>query len=236
MRFLLTRPEQDSEALKNRLTALDHDVVISPLMEITPLEHTKIGCNGYQALVFTSRNAVKVFTDLYGAPNILVLTVGDKTADAAKNAGFNAVKSAGGNVEKLASLIIGILSPKNGPLLYPSAKHVSKDLGDLIAKDNFYVNQIEIYEAVAKKTFSEDIIEALKSGSIDTIPFYSSRSALIFIEAIKNAGLSDRLKEITALTISHDVAETVSQERWKNILIADQPNENSLLELIKGRE
>ncbi|MCC3861870.1 uroporphyrinogen-III synthase [Pseudemcibacter aquimaris] len=232
MRFLLTRTERDSNALKNKLAKYGHDAVISPLMEIKPLDHPKIHLDGYQALIFTSRNAVKIFTEQYGAPNILVLTVGDKTAECAKQAGFNAVKSANGDVEKLASDIIMLLNPKNGPLLYLSAQHVSKDLGQLLEKDNFYVNEIKVYEAVSKNTLSDKALNDIKSGAIDYIPFYSSRSALIFIETIKKAGLTDNLNGISALCMSSDIAKSISSVSWNDILIADQPDEEALLRLI----
>ena len=37
MRLIVTRPQEDADALKTRLEALGHKVILSPLLEILPL-------------------------------------------------------------------------------------------------------------------------------------------------------------------------------------------------------
>ena len=59
------------------------------------------------SLVFTSANGVAAFAALTPDRALPVFTVGDATAEAARAAGFAAVRSAGGDIGMLAALLRG---------------------------------------------------------------------------------------------------------------------------------
>jgi len=82
---------------------------------------------GIAALAFTSRNGVAAFAALSDDRSLPVFTVGDATAEAARTAGFAAVRSAAGALEDLARLLA---EAAPGLVLAPGALEPSGDLPD----------------------------------------------------------------------------------------------------------
>ena len=232
MRFLLIRPIEESNALANTLINMGHKAIIDPVLTITPEAHTNIALSPYQALIFTSAAAVKIFQQKYGAVNLKVFTVGQKTALEAKKHGFKEVLNADGDVKKLAKLIKTTLDPHQGPLLYLSADHIAKDINHLLHKDGYQIERAIIYRAEAKTELNEQSKNALKSNKIDYIPFYSARSALIFKEMVVKSNIVDTLNHVTALNLSLNVERQVSDLPWKKVITASHPKERELFNLI----
>ena len=59
MRFLLTRPREDSEKLARNLTRLGHSSLIDPLITIEPCGPGKINLSLYEAVLLTSANGAR---------------------------------------------------------------------------------------------------------------------------------------------------------------------------------
>ena len=59
MRIAVTRPEEDAGALKARLEAMGHQVVMAPLMTIRPRAGVIIPDLPWQAVAVTSANGIR---------------------------------------------------------------------------------------------------------------------------------------------------------------------------------
>ncbi len=232
MRFLLTRPLIDSESTAGQLRHQDHIVHIHPLMFIASQETKPIDFSGYQALIFTSPNAIRAYDYPRTAKTIMVFAVGDKTAKTAQDAGFKDIISAAGNVEKLSETIKSTIDPKDGRLLYLSGSDVAGSIDEDLGRAQFHVDVRIIYKAKAAENADQEMLLLLKQGQIDYIPFYSPRSALIFKELIKKAGMEETLEGVTALCMSPATEAVVTPLRWKRILTAKSPNQSALFKLI----
>ena len=75
-----------------------------------------------------------------------VFAVGDATAEAARAAGFDRVQSAGGDLSRLAALLLA-QGPGIGPLLVPGAREPAGDLSALI-RDRLDARALPAYEPV----------------------------------------------------------------------------------------
>ncbi|MDG1707385.1 MAG: uroporphyrinogen-III synthase [Emcibacteraceae bacterium] len=232
MRFLLTRPKPECEALGQKLSAMEHNVVIDPLMTVKNIPLLECDINQYQALVFTSVNGLRNFHQQFGAVSKPLFVVGNKTYNMAKFLGFTDISSADGDAKKLATLLKSTLSSKDGAFLYLSAKHVSQDLDELLSDSPLDVDRQVIYDIVPATTLSKESIVALENKAIDYIPFYSERSALIFMEMINKHNLQHYLLSITALCLSKRVADALNQTDWRDIKTAENPRESDLFNLI----
>jgi uroporphyrinogen-III synthase len=232
MRFLIIRPIDESAALAKKLESAGHQTVINPVLTIQSEAHNTIDFSPYQALIFTSVAAIKVFSQTYVVPNLRTYTVGQKSAQEAKQHGFNDIISADGDVSKLAQLITSNANTTAGPLLYLSAVDVAKDLNKLLEKQNFQIDRVILYRALAVVELKEATLLALKKHKIDYIPFYSSRSALIFKEIIKKSNMLQSLNHVTALCLSAKIENTVVDLPWKNLMTAQKPEEGELFNLI----
>lgn len=232
MRFLLIRPIEESFLLAKKLEEQGHFSITSPVLKIEEELPKSIDLSPYQALIFTSAIAVRIYEEHYGVSKLPIYAVGKKTAACAASLGFTNIHYGAGDVNKLAQLINSQANPSEGPLLYLSAADIAQDLKELLKNDHFQLKRTILYRATEKTTFEERAINALLAGKIDYIPFYSSRSALIFKEIIKNKNLVDYLNNVIALCLSINIENKVCDLPWNKIITANKPNEEELFNLI----
>ncbi|MFN3400093.1 MAG: uroporphyrinogen-III synthase, partial [Ferrovibrio sp.] len=109
MRLLLTRPEAESQSLRDRLQALGHAVDTAPMLAIRQKHDTgdelRAALAGVTALLFTSANGVRAFADVAPQRDLMVYAVGPASALAAQAAGVSRVEAAGGDVDLLAQQV-----------------------------------------------------------------------------------------------------------------------------------
>ena len=233
MRLLLTRPEPDAQRTAAALRAQGHDVIFAPLLRIEPAAEAQIGAGPWAAILITSANAAHVVvkharvTALRALP---VFAVGRRSADAMATAGFADVTSADGNVSDLAQLVATRLRPP-APLLYLAGEDRSGDLaGDLRAR-GFAVETIIVYRAIAATGLPPAAALAL-AGGIDGVLHFSRRSAEVFIDAARAAGVLESALRAAHFCLSAPIAEPLVQAGAANIRVAERPNEAVLLALI----
>ena len=86
-----------------------HEGVVSPLLIIEQIEDVALDLDGAQALIVTSRNALRVLAKhpaLDAARGLPLFAVGEATARAARALGFATVIEGPGNGAGLAELIV----------------------------------------------------------------------------------------------------------------------------------
>lgn len=232
MHFLLTRPEEDNQKLANILVRLNHKVSCEPLLNIIYYENETIKLHDFQAVLFTSANGVRALSKNGQDRNIPCYTVGDATAAEAKQAGFKTITSAAGNIHNLAEIIIKSRDPKNGPLLHISGKDMAGDLGGVLRNSGFSVTQHQLYKAVKTPHLSQKTKDMITAREITHIPFYSPRTAKIFSDLIQSENLSPHLTKMTAVCLSSAVSDMINSLSWHKIVIAKQPNQFNLFNMI----
>ncbi len=232
MYFLLTRPEEDSRAIAQTLTRLGHQVHCAPLLHMDYYDRPEIVLADFQVLLFTSANGVRAFIRISQSRNIPCYTVGDATAAEATKAGFHTVISAGGDVSKLAALVITKLSPDAGRLLHISGKDTAGNLAGQLEKAGFQITSQQLYQATKSSGLSPAAIDLIKSGRISHMPFFSPRTARAFVTLAKAAKIQPSLTKISALCLSSAVSDVISCLNWQNILTAEHPDQSHLFKLI----
>lgn len=233
MNLLLTRPINESEALAEQLRKQNFNVYIDPLMNVKFLPIEPDNFSKYQAIILSSGNAVKAIDNINIENNFPIFTVGNRTANLVKMTGKTNVISADGDENILSELIINELVPDNGPLLYLCGVHITGKLSEILIKKGFQVISLEVYRMDAALDLSDKSKNLLNSGSIDFIPFYSARSAIIFKRLISKAGMDNTLATITALCLSTAIKKELASLNWKEIMIAKRPTQSDLFKLIK---
>ncbi|MBL4803142.1 MAG: uroporphyrinogen-III synthase [Emcibacter sp.] len=232
MNFLLTRPEEDIKKLAIRLKVLGHGVTCEPLLTIKYLPPQETDLAKFQALLFTSANGVRAFARHNSSRHMTCFAVGDATAATTKAAGFTTIFTAGGDVDRLAALVVRTLEDKTKALLHVSGTDIAGNLSALLEKSGFQVTRLKLYTAVKATGFSSATQDALRAGHITHIPFYSPRTAQSFMDIIQQHNLSGPLSKITALCLSSAVSNVIKSPIWGSILTAAHPDQDSLFTLI----
>ncbi|MFN7112196.1 MAG: uroporphyrinogen-III synthase [Brevundimonas sp.] len=130
-RVWITRAEPGASRTAARLRDMGFTPLIQPLLAVEALTPLVPDLDRFAALAFTSRNGVAAFAALTPRRDRPVFAVGDATAQAAREAGFVAVRSASGDLTALARQIAAELS--DAALLAPQAETPAGDLAAALA-------------------------------------------------------------------------------------------------------
>jgi uroporphyrinogen-III synthase len=231
MRILITRPIDDARPLADALEERGIEVLIEPLLEIRHLEDAEIVLQGVQALLFTSANGVRAFAALSPRRDLKAFTVGDGSAEAARQAGFTQVESAKGDVEALAALAVDRLKAEDGILFHAAGTVTAGDLKARLEGLGYQVRRAQLYEAKIAGALSPETLMNLNLGGIDAVLLFSPRTASTFADLWRAAG-SPSLARIQALCLSAAVAREIGNLGWAGVEIADRPDLPSMLALV----
>lgn len=158
----VTRTLPDASETGVRLRKLGYTPVIAPLLRVEPLP-TKINLAEAPRLIFTSRNAVRLFEPTAQAKTLPVFTVGDRTAEAARAAGYRHVQSAAGDVEALAKLIRSLpASMRHGAWLHLGAREPAGDLRGLVEGFGIALQHVALYRTAP--TPADDVADCLRAS------------------------------------------------------------------------
>lgn len=232
MRVLLTRPYEDSLRTAVILKQRGIDSIIEPLF--SPVDHQRVftDLDRYQALIFTSRHAVRFFAEHNRFPECDVYCVGDETAAFATGLGAMSVFSANGNAGDLAALIKTSCNPEHGPLLRLKCKMPVDLLSDQLLGAGFTVEQAIIYTPFELLMLSNDNWDIIKDGPLDGVLFYSPGNAASFGRLMKQFSLTKACRRLTAWCISEATATALPKSLFGTIKIAPKPTQDSLLSLL----
>jgi len=235
VRVLLTRPERDAQRTAAALRAHGHEPILAPLLHIEILSDAELGRGPWAAILVTSANAVRAIAEhrrraaLQAVP---VYAVGQRSAQAMREAGFADVTSADGDVNDLANLVAARLKPAT-PLLYLAGEKRSGDLAGTLRGRDFMVQTVLVYRVIAAEKLPRQASDALTAG-IDAVLHFSRRSAEAYVSAAREAGvLNDALAKPIHLCLSGRIAQPLTGAGAARICIAARPDEAALLELLE---
>lgn len=203
------------------------DPLVAPLIDIRPLPTDLPDLSAFDGLIFTSRNGVAAFADLGPPPkafDLPVFTVGEATAEAARQAGFAPVRSADGDVQALADLIRAQVIQVEAPrarLLHPGALQPAGDLGGALT-DVSQVVSLPVYEAMAS--------DESPPADFDVVLIHSPRAARELAARLPLHQAAGRL----AVAISTAAAAPLASHDFTAVAIAETPDETGLFDALKA--
>jgi len=230
MRVVVTRPQTDSERTAVALEALGHEVLVAPLMRIEPVAVDLAGT--WSAIVITSANALQaVPATADGVKTLPVFAVGDRSAEAARRAGFSEVSSANGDIKDLVRLVAARAVGAKAPLLYLAGEDRAGDLVAQLAAHGIDAEMKVVYRTVAE-AFPPVLAAALESGDVDAVLHFSRRSAELFVEGARASGVAGSAEDVRHLCLSAQVAEPLAGA--SRVTVAARPEEVALIALLRA--
>jgi len=233
MKLLITRPEQASRILSEKLVSDGHEVLCSALLEIVFRDLENLDLQNVQAFVVTSANGLTALVKLTENRDLPLFAVGDKTAKAAKYAGFKTVHSANGDVAALGELIEKKAAPAAGVLVHAGGARLAGDLEKQVLGAGFSYRREILYDANEAETFPETTRAELIAGSLEGILLFSPHTAKVFKRIVDAEGLNTHIEKLDAWCLSSNVAREIDGMGFRRVLIAKRPTEDALLDLIE---
>jgi len=227
MRVVVTRPQADGERTAAALEALGHEVLVAPLMRIEPVAANLAGT--WSAVVITSANALQAIPAT-ADKTLPIFAVGDRSADAARRAGFAEVSSSNGDIKDLVRLVAARAVPATVPLLYLAGEDRAGDLIAQLAAHGIDAEMKVVYRTVAQP-FPPVLVAALESGDVDAVLHFSRRSAELFVEGVRASGVTGPAEDVRHLCLSSQVAEPLVGAT--GIAVAARPEEAALIALLR---
>lgn len=220
-RILITRPAPGAAEFAEALQSAHGgtlDVILSPVLRIVPTGDVPALVD-VAALAFTSRNGVRAFAERSAVRGIPCFTVGDATARAAQEAGFE-TRSARGDMDDLVALLAA--EPPGGPVLHLRGAHVTGDLVAKLATHGIAAQQAVIYDQRAEGL--SDAAQAALTGTTPVIlPLFSARSARLVFDHVRPTC------PLIPVAISDAVADALPEALTRMVLIAEAPDAEAML-------
>ncbi len=180
MNILITRPLIDCEDLMGKFFSLGHKIIHVPTLKILPVINQPLDLKSYDALIFTSANAVRNLKTINADRNKLCFCVGSITEKIARKAGYQNTLSAGGTVNALKNIIINSnFINENSKIAYFCGEFISYDLDNELKKEGINVEKIINYTSEKITDLNSENKKILKNHPPDIIFVYSARSALL---------------------------------------------------------
>ena len=231
MRVVITRPQSDGERTAAALRARGHDVLVAPLMQIESIAADLGG--KWAAVIVTSANAPNAIADNPARNNLTMLpvfAVGERSAEAARQAGFKDITSAGGDVRDLVRTLVARRADARAPVLYLAGEDRTADLLVELSTRGIAAEMRVVYRAVTT-SFPPTLIEALKAGEVDGVMHFSRRSAANYVAGAKKADIAGPALAVRHFCLSTQVAEPLTGAG--RIAIAARPDEAALIDLLQ---
>jgi uroporphyrinogen-III synthase len=246
MAILVTRPQPDNEATAASLRARGFDVLLAPTLRFEPVASPDDPAADYAGVIITSANALRAVEPQLAERGLLGLplfAVGERTASAARRAGFGTVISADGDAADLCDLVVAKAgkfaevkkSKKSGkarPLLYLAGAELSRDLAGELARHGIEVITRITYRMVASPGLPREACDAIAANQVEAVLHYSARSARAFLDAIRAAGVEISALAVRQCCISAAVAAILREAGATRVTVASSPDENALLGML----
>ncbi|HBR69653.1 MAG TPA: hypothetical protein DEA55_09790 [Rhodospirillaceae bacterium] len=230
--ILITRPAEDAQEYARELQNLGHKTFIEPMLEIVPANFSLPDLAGYRGLIFTSANAVRIFSESSSERGIEVYCVGQNTYEQARKSGYGNIYNANGSAVQIVPLILNRVGTDTGQFLHIRGEDVARPVDEMFAGSGVKVETLVVYKAEKVKALSNLCIKKLRDGEISAVTFFSKRTAESFLFQIGANDLGGALMSIKALCISQAVLECVRTRKWGDTYAASQPDRQGMLNLI----
>jgi uroporphyrinogen-III synthase len=157
--------------------------------------------------------------------------VGQRSADAAREAGFSEVTSAGGDVRDLLRALATRRLDKVAPLLYLAGEDRTTDLTAELAAHGIAAEMRAVYRA-ATAPFPPELTAALEAGDVEAVLHFSRRSAENYVAGARAVGIAEEALAVRHYCLSVQVAEPLEAAGAKHVAIAPRSQEAALIELL----
>ena len=197
-----------------------------PVLQVTPLGVRRL--DGLpDAILFTSAHAVRHHPFDPAWRDVLVLTLGDETAERAMGRGYSNVRRVTGDLEDLKVLITASLPPRARLFLF-GAKEAADELGAFLRRGRFEVERSLVYEI--RSSTDLELRNALDLlDRIGGICVYSPKGAERVSELV-----GERSWKGTIFCLSKACADRIAQRSGLKVEVALLPSEQALRQLVRS--
>ncbi|MGB5077123.1 MAG: uroporphyrinogen-III synthase [Sphingorhabdus sp.] len=222
MRLLITRPQPGANATASRVVEAGFDAMVMPLFVIKAVPWTLPDPTSYDAVMFTSANAVRSARDaLVQLSNLPFYAVGQATARALQIFKIPAFTGCAGVAELMSD---AARAGHRNVLWLAGEDRVAVDI-----PPGLHLHPITVYRSDPLGAPAEF---ATQVASCDAVLLHSPRAARYFSVLCEEHDLDKGNVTLAALSVA--IAESAGPG-WREIITAPTPNDAALLSRLQSR-
>lgn len=211
--LLVTRPEPGLSDTLAQLRSLGWIGMACPVIAIHL--QTVLPALDSKAIAITSAHALPA---LQNQPKeMLLLTVGEKTAHRARQVGFKYVLAAEGTRDSLQALCRAQGLDGKDITFVCGRGEQGQAYSDSVAH-HLGAQWMEGYRVTYAMSLPKDVEQALDNGEVYGVVFYSSETARSFIKLCSST-VEERLSRVRAVCLSNNIAACIRSIAWRDIVI-----------------
>ena len=199
------------------------EIMHAPLLKIVPLP-VAIDLSGFQGFIFSSVNGVKAVSDLRLPKGMTAWCVGERTAQAAKGAGFAPVVGPS-NADGLVDVLLSA-QPK-GPLVHIRGQHSRGHIADRLSASGIPCAEVVGYDQ-EPVPLSDEAVNALKQNRHVIFPLFSPRTATLLTRHAPFAA------SINIVAISRAVERAAADLDARCTIVSDRPDMSAMVDATIG--
>ena len=232
--ILITRPKAQSKNLHLKLK-LNNYATIQESFYSFKYYRRKVSCHANEYYIFPSINSVeslKKSRQIFKFRKANILAIGSQVKKLLIKSGCkNLIVTTSDSKSMLK--IINSSKLKNKSFTYLSSNVVNEDFFIEAHKKKLKIKKKIIYKTISIRTFSNKLIEYFKLNKVKGVVFYSQLPARIFIHLINKYRILSNAEQLHIFCISERVARLLKEHKFNRVYVAKQPNELSIVSLIK---
>lgn len=246
-RIVTTRAPEQSCELVSALEEKGAKVVLFPLVASAPpgdwrvLDEQLQKLNGFDAILFLSRNAVRylfqrcrelgIKCDSSPSKGPFIATVGHATEDAATREGLSVNYVAKGHTaESLARELRSFVA--NRTVLLPRGNQGDSELPDALREAGAYVTEVMAYRTVAPADPDPAILNSIRDAAVDSIVFASPSAYRNLCDLIPASGLATISARVQFVAIGPTTARAIRSRGARVAVEAAEPSTAAIAEAL----
>jgi uroporphyrinogen III methyltransferase/synthase len=248
-RVLITRAVDQSEEMVSALREVGAEAVVIPMIRLAPpadlseIDAALGRLASYDALLFTSANAVRFFTARAEETGRSILEqapptacVGPITAEAARSAGFSValVPTDRRDARGLLEAVSKHWPPRGRRFLLPQAEAARRVLAEGLREGGASVDALTVYRTLAGEVDVEALREQLRGRRLDAITFTSPSTAEHFASLLDEESLK-AAADCTVAAIGPVTADALRRLGLAPDWVPDDPTVRALVEGLVAR-
>jgi uroporphyrinogen-III synthase len=233
---LLTRSKTDiTQTTKDLASFMPDDQILSyPLIDIKPCRpNLSDSLKSANALIFTSRHAVRLFKDQIDVSHLAPMTifcVGQQTADLCADIPHRDIHISTQGVDHLITLLHSVKDPMTA--LYLSGENIRRDLG--AQQGHISIERHVLYRAELLDGLDERFFDLYEKNEISYALFYSVRTAQHFCNLLDRQCRENNVLLIeNIICISSAVSDIFKKYRGVNVQTAKTHSHAAMMACLK---
>ena len=235
MKVLVLRPERAAQRTAEALARLGHEAILAPVLAIEDLA-SPVPDGPFDAVLATSANGLRKLRqrpEIAALKSTLLIAVGDRTAEAGREAGFETVHVAEGDGRALVEEATAHF-PKPARFLHAAGADRAFDVAGALQARGHEAIVVELYRATAATRMPDAAAEALRDGTAGAALHHSGRIAETFVALAEAENLGDAIRAIPHAALAPRISAALERAGCVRVAVARRPDEAALLEALQG--